>query len=102
MPKLDFDIITLGHGSGGILTNKLLEAGVFDLLSNPLLDTHHDGAMLNLTGRVAFTTDSYVISPVFFPVATSANWQLMEPLTTWLCAEPFPNTCRWGLFWKKV
>lgn len=67
MPKLDFDIITLGHGSGGILTNKLLEAGVFDLLSNPLLDTHHDGAMLNLTGRVAFTTDSYVISPVFFP-----------------------------------
>lgn len=67
MPKLDFDIITLGHGSGGILTNKLLEAGVFDLLSNPLLDTHHDGAMLNLTGRVAFTTDSYVISPIFFP-----------------------------------
>ncbi|SOD93102.1 hydrogenase expression/formation protein HypE [Spirosoma fluviale] len=67
MPKLDFDIITLGHGSGGILTNKLLEAGVFDLLSNPLLDTHHDGALLNLTGRVAFTTDSYVISPVFFP-----------------------------------
>ncbi|RYF76684.1 MAG: hydrogenase expression/formation protein HypE [Cytophagaceae bacterium] len=67
MPKLDFDIITLGHGSGGVLTNKLLEAGVFDLLSNPLLDTHHDGAMLNLTGRVAFTTDSYVISPVFFP-----------------------------------
>lgn len=67
MPKLDFDIITLGHGSGGMLTNKLLDAGVFDLLSNPLLDTHHDGAMLNLTGRVAFTTDSYVISPVFFP-----------------------------------
>ena len=67
MPKMDFDIITLGHGSGGILTHKLLEAGVFDLLSNPLLDTHHDGAILNLTGRVAFTTDSYVISPPFFP-----------------------------------
>ncbi len=67
MPKLDFDIITLGHGSGGILTNRLLEAGVFDLLSNPFLDTHHDGAMLDLTGRVAFTTDSYVITPTFFP-----------------------------------
>ena len=39
MPKLDFDIITLGHGSGGLLTNKLLESGVFDLLSNPILTT---------------------------------------------------------------
>lgn len=67
MPQLDFDVITLGHGSGGILTNKLLEAGVFDLLRNPLLDTHHDGAVLNLTGPVAFTTDSYVITPAFFP-----------------------------------
>ena len=34
MPKLDFDLITLGHGSGGILTHKLLDAGVFDLLKN--------------------------------------------------------------------
>jgi len=67
MPKLDFDVITLGHGSGGILTSKLLDAGVFDLLRNPLLDTHHDGALLNLTGPIAFTTDSYVITPAFFP-----------------------------------
>ncbi len=67
MPKLDFDVITLGHGSGGLLTNKLLEAGVFEVLKNPLLDTHHDGAMIELTGRIAFSTDSYVISPVFFP-----------------------------------
>jgi len=29
MPQLDFDIITLGHGSGGTLTNQLLESGVF-------------------------------------------------------------------------
>ena len=34
MPKLDFDIITLGHGSGGVLTNKLLDSGVFDVLKN--------------------------------------------------------------------
>ncbi len=67
MPQLDFDMITLGHGSGGLLTNQLLEAGVFELLKNPALDTHHDGALLDLTGRVAFSTDSFVISPVFFP-----------------------------------
>ncbi len=67
MPQLDFEVITLGHGSGGVLTNKLLESGVFDLLKNPILDEHHDGAFLDISGKLAFTTDSYVISPVFFP-----------------------------------
>jgi hydrogenase expression/formation protein HypE len=67
MPKLDFDIITLGHGSGGLLTNRLLDQGVFDLLSNDILDRRHDGAFLELSGATAFTTDSFVISPVFFP-----------------------------------
>lgn len=67
MPKLDFEVITLGHGSGGLLTNKLLDSGVFDLLSNELLDKRHDGATIDLSGPTAFTTDSFVISPVFFP-----------------------------------
>ncbi len=67
MPKLDFEVITLGHGSGGLLTNRLLDSGVFDLLKNDLLDKRHDGATLNLSGKTAFTTDSFVISPVFFP-----------------------------------
>ncbi|NRB49961.1 MAG: hydrogenase expression/formation protein HypE [Saprospiraceae bacterium] len=67
MPKLDFDMITLGHGSGGLLTNRLLDSGVFDLLKNDLLDQRHDGATLELQGKTAFTTDSFVISPIFFP-----------------------------------
>src|SRR6056300_625911 len=67
MPKLDFDVITLGHGSGGVLTNKLLDSGVFDLLSNPILDERHDGALLNISGDVAFSTDSFIVSPIFFP-----------------------------------
>lgn len=67
MPKLDFDIITLGHGSGGLLTNKLLDSGVFELLKNDLLDKRHDGVILDLGGKTAFTTDSFVVSPIFFP-----------------------------------
>jgi hydrogenase expression/formation protein HypE len=67
MPKFDFDIITLGHGSGGLLTHRLLESGVFDLLKNDKLNQQHDGAMLELTGPIAMSTDSYVISPLFFP-----------------------------------
>ena len=67
MPKLDFDIITLGHGSGGVLSNRLLSKMIFELLSNPQLDTRHDGAVLDLNGKTAFTTDSFVVSPIFFP-----------------------------------
>jgi len=60
-------LITVGHGSGGLLTHRLLQSGVFDLLKNEWLDQQHDGATLELNGRVAFSTDSYVISPIFFP-----------------------------------
>ena len=67
MPKLDFDVITLGHGSGGLLTNRLLDSGVFDVLSNDWLDKRHDGAILNVSGPLAFTTDSFVIAPIVFP-----------------------------------
>lgn len=68
MPQLDFDLITLGHGSGGLLTNRLLDTGVFDLLNNEWLETRHDGAIFPVTeGKMAFSTDSYVISPIFFP-----------------------------------
>ena len=67
MPRLDFDRITLGHGSGGLLTNRLLDKVVFALLGNDALDPRHDGAVLQFDGPVAFTTDSFVISPVIFP-----------------------------------
>jgi len=67
MPVLDFDVITLGHGSGGLLTHKLLDSGVFKILGNPLLHEKHDGAYLKLSGTCAFSTDSFVVSPIFFP-----------------------------------
>ncbi len=67
MPRFDFDVINLGHGSGGILTHKLLNSGVFDVLKNDLLNTKHDGAVFELNGKLAFSTDSYVVNPVFFP-----------------------------------
>ncbi len=67
MPKFDFDVITLGHGSGGLLTHRLLQSGVFNILKNDLLDQQHDGASFPLNGNIAFSTDSYVVSPIFFP-----------------------------------
>lgn len=67
MPEFDFDTITMAHGSGGLLTNKLLEQGVFSLLSNEYLDQQHDGAVFHAQGKLAFSTDSFVVSPITFP-----------------------------------
>ena len=67
MPELDYDIITLGHGSGGKLTNRLLDQTIFDIFKNDTIDTRHDGAILDMGGKVVMSTDSFVISPIFFP-----------------------------------
>jgi hypothetical protein len=58
MPTFDFDVITVGHGSGGLLTHNLLKSGVFNLLSNPWLDQQHDGAIFEINGKVAFSSGS--------------------------------------------
>lgn len=67
VPPLEFSTIHLGHGSGGILTHKLLNSGVFDILKNDMLNEKHDGAIFQASGRLAFSTDSYVVNPIFFP-----------------------------------
>jgi len=67
LPALDTDIVTLGHGSGGLLTNRLLDQGVFRVFQNETLQRREDGAVVQLKGPTAFTTDSFVVSPIFFP-----------------------------------
>ena len=59
--------ILLAHGSGGTLTHRLLEELVFPAFSNPILKKCEDAAVFTLSGKAAFTTDSFVIQPIFFP-----------------------------------
>ena len=61
--------ITLGHGGGGRLTQDLLTRIFRPAFANPALEAQHDGALLDFPGggRLAFTTDAHVVSPVFFP-----------------------------------
>jgi hydrogenase expression/formation protein HypE len=67
-PKVREERITMSHGSGGKATRTLVEAVFLDAFSNPLLEPMEDAAQLHLNGsRVALTTDSYVVSPLFFP-----------------------------------
>ena len=62
--------ITLSHGSGGKATHNLVEGVFAPAFSNPLLDAMDDAAIFSINGtgqRLAFTTDTYVVSPLFFP-----------------------------------
>jgi len=59
--------ILLAHGSGGRLMHDLIENSFISKFSNPILDKLDDSAVFELDGRLAFTTDSYVVNPIFFP-----------------------------------
>jgi hydrogenase expression/formation protein HypE len=61
------DKILLAHGSGGKLSHELVERSFVKPLANPLLAKLDDSAVFDFSGRLAFTTDSYVVSPIFFP-----------------------------------
>lgn len=68
VPINNSEKIRLGHGGGGRLTNNLIEQVFKPIFSNEYLDKLHDGATINLpTNKIAFSTDSYVINPIFFP-----------------------------------
>jgi hydrogenase expression/formation protein HypE len=68
LPITNYKQIVLAHGSGGKLSHQLIEKMVLPQFRNELLEPLHDGAIFSLNGeRVAFSTDSFVVSPIFFP-----------------------------------
>jgi hydrogenase expression/formation protein HypE len=68
IPLRDYPQIVLGHGSGGRLSNDLIQHLFVPLFNNPALAELNDQAVLEFNGvRLAFTTDSFVVHPLFFP-----------------------------------
>ena len=68
LPISDYPAVLLAHGGGGKLTHQLIERMFVTTFKNSLLEARHDGALLPAqSGRLAFTTDSYVVKPLFFP-----------------------------------
>lgn len=68
LPINEYDAVTMAHGGGGKLMNSLIEKMFIHYLSNNFIDEKHDGAVFNVEGhKLAFTTDSYVVNPIFFP-----------------------------------
>jgi hydrogenase expression/formation protein HypE len=65
------DLILLGHGSGGRLSHQLLDELIIPTLSGIPPAGQNDAALLDpVTGRLAYTTDSFVVDPIFFPGGT--------------------------------
>jgi hydrogenase expression/formation protein HypE len=68
IPIEKYPNILLAHGGGGKLSQQILERIFLPLFQNTMLERRHDGAVLDPTSRrLAFTTDSYVVRPLFFP-----------------------------------
>ncbi len=68
IPLSDYPEVTMAHGGGGKLMHNLISGMMLKVFSNPALDLQHDGALLSVPAdRIAFTTDSHVVSPLFYP-----------------------------------
>lgn len=68
LPIFQHKNIVLGHGSGGKLTAELIDKVFLPAFANPILEKLDDQAVLQINGaRLAFTTDSFVVTPIFFP-----------------------------------
>ncbi len=68
LPIFEHKQIVLGHGSGGKLTAELIDKVFRPAFANPFLDKLDDQAVVQVNGsRLAFTTDSFVVTPIFFP-----------------------------------
>ena len=62
------DKILLDHGSGGKMSHSLIADFLLPFFDNPILSQLHDGAVLDINGqRLAFSTDTFVVDPIFFP-----------------------------------
>jgi hydrogenase expression/formation protein HypE len=67
-PILDYPQVLMAHGGGGKLMHQLISKLFVPAFRNPLLEPQHDASVFEVAGqRLAFTTDSYVVQPLFFP-----------------------------------
>lgn len=68
VPFSDPDRILLAHGGGGRMTHRLISDIFYPAFRNPLLEQDHDGCVFAVeAGRMACSTDSFVVDPIFFP-----------------------------------
>jgi hydrogenase expression/formation protein HypE len=90
-PYNEYDRILLAHGSGGRLSDRLIHNLIIRELGDSCLDSSHDGAVLDIPGRVAFTTDSFVVSPLFFPGGNIGDLAVNGTVNDLVCCGAIPR-----------
>jgi len=91
IPISEYPIITMAHGSGGVLSHQLIEKMFMPAFRNEILSEGHDGATFNITeGKFAYTTDSFVVSPIFFPGGNIGDLAVNGTINDLVCCGAKP------------
>ncbi len=98
IPISEYPVITMAHGSGGILSQQLIEQMFLPVFDNELLNAGHDGAILaGDSGRLAFTTDSFVVQPIFFPGGNIGDLAVNGTVNDLACCGATPDYMSVGM-----
>lgn len=97
VPFNENNYITLAHGGGGKQSNKLISEIILQELGNPKLNELHDGAILNMEGPLAFSTDSFVVQPLFFPGGDIGDLAINGTVNDLVCCGALPKYISLGL-----
>lgn len=92
LPFADSDCITLAHGGGGRMTHQLISGIFYPAFRNPLLAQDHDGCVFPVSaGTMAYSTDSFVVDPLFFPGGNIGDLAVNGTINDLACcgARPF-------------
>ena len=98
------DFITMAHGNGGATMQELIRDYFVEAFDNPILSQGEDQARIALQelnalgGTLSFSTDSFVIDPIFFPGGDIGNSPFVAQLTMLPYAVPYQNICLVALF----
>lgn len=92
IPKSDYEHVLLAHGGGGKLTRQLIDKMFYAELGNEYLTRGHDGAFLPSPGQtLAFTTDSFVVDPIFFPGGNIGDLAINGTVNDLACCGAIPR-----------
>ena len=98
IPKSEYEHILMAHGGGGRLTQHLIEKLFIHGLGNEILETGHDGALLPpIDVELAFSTDSFVVDPIFFPGGNIGDLAINGTVNDLLCCGAQPLYISLGL-----
>jgi len=98
IPISEYPVITMAHGSGGILSHQLIDKMFLPVFSNVFINTGHDGAVIEAgTGKLAFTTDSFVVNPVFFPGGNIGDLAVNGTVNDLACCAACPEYMSVGM-----